>query len=239
MKIHCIIISWESFYEKSKEISEKMESKVDSLTVIYSNKKNVTETGAGNWIQVPNDWFYGKKFKRSLDEIKSDEVLLLIHADAKAESWEEIVTKCRSVMINQSIGIWAPNVIETSWTDNRVVIANNNFENISFVTQTDGIVFSYNEKILERLKKINYENNNLGWGIDWIAICHAYVNNMLVIRDDSIMIEHKQGSGYSHHDASIQMNEFLLQMDTSEYIMYQLLNSFSLDTTTALRVYKK
>lgn len=239
MKFHCVIISWHNHCEKSQRIAKSVSPYVDRLTVVYSNELGTVESGDGYWHKVPNDFFYGKKFKIALDLTQSDEILLLIQADANYSNWKNLIERCRKLMSdNDSIGVWAPEIYDTSWTTQRVKIAENAPSQINFVTQTDGIVFGFNMSVLNRLRQLNYENNNLGWGIDWIAICYAYTNNMYVIRDSSITIEHTLGSGYSTSDATAQMNEFFEQMTTREIIMYKLLDSYSSHSATALRNYK-
>lgn len=236
MNIHCIIISWENHHQESFKIAEAVFAHVDKLSVIYSNQSETLESGPGSWIRVPNDYFYGKKFKVALDLIAKDEVLLLIQADANSEDWPSLIARCRLLMeSNESIGVWAPDINHSSWTNERVRIAENPHQNVMFVTQTDGIVFSYNSRVLDRLRQLNYENNNLGWGIDWLAICFAYTNDMYVIRDGSITVGHPVGSGYSSSEAQTQMNEFFLQMTPKEIIMLKLLDSFSDFNTTIFR----
>ena len=239
MKIHCIIISWQNYSEKAKSIASKIATHVDKLSVVYSNALEEPEDGTGNWVQVPNDFFYGKKFQISLDLITDDEIMLLIQADADCNDWKGLANRCRALMeSNSSIGVWAPEIHDTSWTTKRVKIAENNLQNISFVTQTDGIVFSFNKKVLDRLRKLKYDSNNLGWGIDWIAICYSYIHNMYVIRDNAVTVNHVAGSGYSSQEAAEQMNEFFTQMNPKEMVMYRLLASFSDHTATALRSYQ-
>jgi hypothetical protein len=44
-----------------------MSALVDRVTVIYSDRDNLEVSGAGQWLQVPDEWFYGRKFKAILD----------------------------------------------------------------------------------------------------------------------------------------------------------------------------
>jgi len=238
MKIHCVIISWEGYFEKASKIAEDVYLHVDTLSVIFSNKNNINEKGHGNWIQVPNEFFYGKKFSVALNLIKVDEILLLIQADAICHNWKKIILQCSdTIKSNSFIGVWAPQVNVTSWTRKRVRIETDTSANCDFVTQTDGIVFAYSAPILRRLKELDYSQNNLGWGIDWIAICFSYCNNLLVLRDNNVFIKHIANTGYSTEDAASQMNAFFKQMKTQEVIMYNLLNSYSSHGSTALRTY--
>lgn len=236
MKIHCVIISWENHYHKAKNIASQVAKHAERTSVIYSNNLETSEQGEGNWMQVSNDFYYGKKFEKALNLIAKDEILLLIQADADCHNWGELINRCRDVMFkNNSIGVWAPEIRHTPWTIKRTNIAENEIQKINFVTQTDGIVFSFNKQVLDRLRKLDYSQNNLGWGIDWIAICHSYTNDMYVIRDRSIIVNHPLGSGYLSNDAMLQMNNFLNQMTPQEVIMYKLLESYSNHNVSDLR----
>ena len=106
----------------------------------------------------------------------------------------------------------------------------------SFVSQTDGIIFYYSNKVIKRLKLVNYTKNIYGWGIDWIAICFSYINNLFVIRDNLLTIKHDPGTGYSTDEANTQMEIFIsTNMSPQELIMYLLLNSYSSLTTASYR----
>ena len=236
MKIHCVIISWNGFYEKSRLISNEVCKYVEDLTIIYSNNLEEDEHGPGNWIKTPNEWFYGRKFSKALESIKEDETLLLIQADASYQDWPQLVARCRSIMMQiDNVGVWAPDISETSWTKNRVFVGESVDLKIEFVAQTDGIVFSFSKDVVRRLKKLDYQKNNLGWGIDWAAICYSYVNNKLVLRDSSIKVNHVAGSGYMLNEAANQMNHFLSQMTPQEKVAYKLLDSFTSYIVSDLR----
>ena len=236
MKIHCVIISWQGFYNNTVLIAEQVVNSVDDLTIVYSNQMESEEYGPGTWIRTPNDWFYGRKFKKALDCIRDDEVLLLIQADVSYRDWPELIDRCRDVMENiNHVGVWAPDITETSWTEKRVYVAGVKELKIEFVAQTDGIVFCYSQDIIRRLKELNYENNNLGWGIDWAAICYSLINNKLVIRDASIVVNHKAGSGYLINEAANQMRGFLTQLTPQEVVMYKILDAYTSYSVSELR----
>jgi len=238
MKIHCIIISWDSYFDKASKIAANVHLHVDSLSVVYSNKDDIKESGCGNWIQASNSCFYGSKFSIGLNLVKDDEVLLLIQADAICDDWKKLISRCYDILSsNKIIGVWAPAVSITSWTNKRVLIEKDDAAKCDFVTQTDGIVFAYSLSVIKRLKELDFSNNNLGWGIDWMAICFSYCNNLYVLKDNDVFIKHIAGTGYCVDEANDQMHLFFKQMKTQEIIMYNLLNSYSSHGTTALRTY--
>jgi hypothetical protein len=103
-----------------------------------------------------------------------------------------------------------------------------------FSCQTDITIWAITKKVISRLKKINYKFNNLGWGIDSIALAYSFSNNLLVIRDNSSTFKHvsfkKRKSNYSYANALIQMNYFFKQLTLQEKIILKLSNEFFLST---------
>lgn len=226
-KLHCIVISWGDHHADSASISAAIADHVDALTVIYSDDDNSDQSGTGNWIRVPNDWFYGRKFARALEEVRDSEVMLLIHADAHCGDWPAVAEGCRTTLSSiPKVGVWAPSITQTPWTEMRVNVASLEGHGLNFVAQTDGVVFAYSTAVLKRLRALDYSMNNLGWGIDWIAICFSYVNSLFVVADQSLTVEHEEGQGYRRADALQQMDAFLKQMTPQESLMYAILNSY-------------
>ena len=226
-KLHCVVISWGNYFEQSAQISSAIAEHVDNLTVVYSNGSESEEYGSGSWFGVPNDWFYGRKFEQALKQIATDETMFLIHADTHCDDWPALARRCRTVLdSNPDIGVWAPAISKTPWTDVRVKVGSLEDYSINFVAQTDGVVFAYTPVVLDRLRKLDYGENNIGWGIDWIAICHSYVSNLFVISDQEVIIDHEEGQGYPRDEALAQMNLFLEQMTPQESLMYVILNSY-------------
>lgn len=228
--MHCFIISWQGYHDRAHHIASTIHEHVDRLTVVYSNEAGEVENGPGDWVGVPNDWFYARKFEACLDRLADDETMLLIQADASFEDWPGLAARCASTMRdNPAVGIWSPQINATFWHDVRVGIAHTHDETFLYVAQPDGIVFAYGAAVARRLRGLNYADNTYGWGIDWLATCFCYVNNMLVVRDRSLVAGHTMGSGYVTDEAEAQMWRFLNQMTTQEQIMHRLLMSFAFD----------
>ena len=206
--------------ENARHIARAIEHKVDHLSVVYSNKAGTTETGAGHWVKVPDDWFYGRKFSECL-RLHSGTIMLQIQADAASDSWHEVIDRCRQAYsLYDDLGVWAPDIDFTPWDMDRVKIARIPGTSFAAVLQTDGIVWSLSEPVIERMRRFDYEQNNLGWGIDWAAICYAFTHDLLVLRDTSICVTHPQGTSYDKPIASKQQTAFLSQMTLQEKIMY-------------------
>ena len=224
-KISAYVISWDGMHERSYDIARKIHSQVDELFVIYSNKTGKIERGFGEWVRVDDSYFFGLKFKKCLDIHNEENQFLLIHADADCDNWTSLIHRGVSLdIISNRIGLWGPEIYDTSWVTDEVQILTDSNGKISFVAQTDGIVLLFHPDVVRRLSNLDYSNNHFGWGIDWVAICFSYVNNYLIIRDLSVSVTHEKGSGYSRDDAMDQMKKFINQMTIPERVMYKLLN---------------
>lgn len=75
-QVSAIIISWEGMYPAARAIAEDLADSVDSLFVIYSNDLDEREEGPGLWHQVPQSWYFGRKFADALQVVPEDTTLL-------------------------------------------------------------------------------------------------------------------------------------------------------------------
>ncbi len=225
-KIQVFVISWNGMHDKAEAIAQAIHPVVDRVSVIYSNKDETEEMGTGHWEQVSNEYYFGRKFKRALDLFTGD-IFVLIQADAYHENWPQVLRRCAGSFGIPELGVWAPNVDWSWWTTERVKLGNYGKTGLSMVAQTDGIIFALRSDVADRIRGLDYECNNLGWGIEWAAIAYAYSHDLLVLRDETITVNHPKGSGYDHSAAREQQNDFLSRLTPQERIMYALLNRVS------------
>lgn len=236
--LHAFIICWTGKEEASRHIAEAILPCVDHLTVIYSNATDSDQDGAGNWIKVPDDWFYGRKCAKCL-ELNKGSIMLHITPDVTTENWPQLVRQCRSVhTLYENTGIWAPDIDFTDWVLKTVKIGTIKNTQLALVTQTDSVVWSMSTPVIRRLQQLDYECNNFGWGIDWLAISFAMANNLLVVRDMSVKVIHPKSTGYCSRLAAGQMRAYLAQMTPQENMQYTLLRAFN-STSRPLRLTRK
>src|SRR5579859_2995411 len=122
LRIHAFIISWEGHRDKAAKIAASLKDATSFLTVIYSNRANEPEEGPGEWIKVPDDYFYGRKFRSCLDRFRGD-IMLQIQADAESDDWLEVIRSiehCYSAI--PKLEIWSPEVDYSYWTTQKVSI---------------------------------------------------------------------------------------------------------------------
>lgn len=225
-QIHAFIISWENQEANAQKIALSIEGLVSNLTIIYSHSNESTQVGPGNWVKTPNSFFYGKKFSKAL-QLHDEGVLLIIHADAQATDWPKLISRCQAAFASHpQLGVWAPRHTATPWQWDNVCLGDLFSQELQAVAQTDGIVVAYAEPVIKRLKQLSYERNHYGWGIDWAAVSFSYCNNLSVLMDPGLLIDHPFTSQDQYSDdASNQMKEFFEQLTTQERIMQSLLEN--------------
>ena len=238
--VEAFIISWTGQLEKAQHIAGQLEATGISATVIHSDFAESFGPGEQGMklVVVDNSWFFGRKFEEALRRSKKGPILI-VQADAAASDWGALANRFEDRLRDFPIGVWAPDVFHTSWVTSKVKIRPLDDPSLIQVSQTDGIVFGLSSNVAELMKGLNYESNDFGWGIDWAAIIFAVTRNQLVVRDFSVKISHRKGSGYGQEEAALQQERFLSQLSDSEKAVLELLRrSHSLSkrlVQTALR----
>lgn len=217
MRLHAIIISWNGYADKARAIAHALEGSVDALTVIYSSADAQPQEGPGTWLQVPNSWYFGRKFHTSLEAVGPDDLMLQIQADAHSDDWPALATGCAQCFANhRDIALWTPDVNWSPWHAEIVGDGMLAHTNLLQVSQTDGIVWAIHPALYPALRTPDYTTNNLGWGIDWLALLETQKRNMIAVRDLSYPVSHPYGRGYHNMAAAQHMKNFLTQLPLAD-----------------------
>jgi hypothetical protein len=237
-RLDVVIISWQGQHENAAHIAQALNAVPElRVVVIYSNAAEAVETGAGEWIQVPNAFFFGWKFRRALDCVRQEApAMVIVQADARAADWAGLLARCSGCFQRMpGLGLWTPRISYTPWTPGRVDIAPVPGTDLMHVAQTDGIVLALARPVVERLRQLDYDANNLGWGIDSLAIAFSFANGLMVVRDDGGQVQHPQCRGYDRRLALQQWRQFLLQMTDAEMCIHAFIGRFTEDRTPTMR----
>jgi len=167
-------------------------------------------------VKVDNEWYWGRKFQYCLKHCKED-ILLIIHADTECSNWRDVIQRCSdSFDALVDLGVYSPEIDYTFWSLDKTAIEGMPGGMLVKVAQTDGIVFALKRPVWERLKALDYESNNLGWGIDWAAMAYCYANNLFAAVDRGIKVIHPKSTGYNTQEAKQLENRFLNQLTNAE-----------------------
>lgn len=225
LSIHVGIISWEGRHSSASHIASELVDHVDNLTVIYSNSAEETESGKGEWIKIDNANFFGPKFKALVDRV-SEDVFLLIAADAEADNWADVVHSCSDAFAEQNgIGYWAPEVRVTPFSPEVVVLSEGESMQVDCIN-LDTIVCAMSKEVYEHVRTYPIENNNFGWGVDFAASAAAMQKDLRIVMDRSIVVSHPPSRGYNDEEAQQQLNRMLTEIPSADRVAMKLIEIY-------------
>lgn len=212
--MYVVIISWDGMHDRAAAIAKAIEGHAERLDVIYSNHAATPEEGAGQWHRIAHEAYFGHKFRLSLDlHDGADEPMLQINADAETDDWPALVAAARAAFDRDpGIGVWGPEIDWTPWPTDLVATGASDAAGQLDVLQSDGVVWALAPAVLSRLSQLDYQANNLGWGIDWAAMSLAHAAGLRVVRDPSVLVRHPESRGYDSAAAEAGMETFLAQL---------------------------
>lgn len=215
-RIHAIIISWQDHAARAEAIAAALTGHVQRVSVIHSTDGEWKPGATGDWHRVESRWFFGRKFRHSLDLLADDAVMLQIQADADCDDWPQLARRCAQAFATRPrLGIWSPEIAWTPWPTSRVALAAPDRDGVVPVAQSDGVVWALAPGLAAWMATLDYSRNNLGWGIDWVAVTRARTAGLDVMRDTLVHVRHPHSRGYSGLVASQHMKNFLAQLSPS------------------------
>lgn len=224
-RIHAFVISWRGHDDAARGIAEQLAPHVQGLTIVHSTPQLSPAGAQGLWIEMPESAYFGPKFKTCLDHFNGD-ILLQIQADATCADWRSLVERCRLRFERlDRLSVWSPVIQHSPWPLDAVEIRRIS-PDVALVAQSDGIVWALGTDAVDRMKQFDYEDNNLGWGLDWAAISHAYSKGRWAVCDLTVLVRHPQSTGYDTREAMRQMELFLQQLAPAEAEQYRQLRSY-------------
>ena len=198
-----------------------------NISLVYSDPDESLRINVDcKLIKRPNHLFWADKFAACLEH-QTSKYILIIHADCFFADWQRVVKSFLSAVGTfPQIGVWAPSITNCNYAYHQAFISKLNHEGLDLVAQTDAVVFGLSESICHRLKRIDFTKNIYGWGIDLIMVANAYVSNLYVTLDSSILVDHSKERGYSSDEAKLQLMQFFREFSTQEIILNRLLMNY-------------
>jgi hypothetical protein len=224
--VHIFIISWVGQHEKASQIARDLLGSYEKITVIYSDPDPELRLNIScEQIRRPNHLLWADKFYTCVQTSLSD-FLIVIHADCASKSWLELVDRMVAVMEkNPKVWVYSPLIEGASYHLAITKIAKIEGSQLDVVADTDGIVFCLSRAVQDRMKKVDYTNNTIGWGISAMFCAFAFASGRLVVVDRSVRCFHPSSRGYDGTNAWGMRMKFLQQLSMVERIQSKLLHS--------------
>jgi hypothetical protein len=229
LKLNIYVISWPGFHEKAAAIAKDlMLAHGRDLAVVYSSLEGEPEPKFPcRAIKRPQALFWADKFRACVDDAKSGN-LMVIHADCTTASWNKLIARCRKAFEQvKEMGVWSPLISGSRHELKYVELSEIDGTDYAIVAQSDAIVFALAAPIVDRIRRLDYSQNLLGWGIDTIMNCCCHCLGWLSLIDRGVAVTHPQGSGYTQADAVQQFFTFIQQMTAHERAVYRFMQALS------------
>ena len=211
-RLHIVVFCWPRVYDNATHICRSINQLGHRVTVIDASGRAPHRIENCRWVSINADRYYGSKFYYAAKLFDGD-ILLQIQGDAHSDAWETVIATClERFAALPHLGVWSPEFDNTGWPTRNVVLGPMPGLDLAIVSQTDCIVWALRREVVAFLLRLDYSDNNLGWGIDWAAMVAVYGGAMIAVRDQRIMISHAAGKGYEVDEAYRQMFAFLNQL---------------------------
>lgn len=214
-KTQVCIVSWTGKHDAALAIESQLVGRWPDTTVIWSDRDD-SHVRPSHWLRVPDADFFGAKFARMLGRFDAD-MLFLITADTRCPDWSVVVETCEEDFARMpALGVWSPVVNFSPWQLGLVSLGKVPGTRLHKVVQTDSIVWGMSRRVVDRLRRLDYAQNNLGWGIDTAACMFCHANSLLPVMDPQVDITHPRGTAYDAELADRQFQRFLQQLSPDE-----------------------
>jgi hypothetical protein len=214
------IFSWPGTEVNASKLEKFFAQNFETVRVIHSGHfKSNHFSPPSNWILLDDSCYFGEQFKKAV-ELFNGQVFIHIQADVRIDKIKisDFITSLENAFAN-NCGIWSADFSYTGWPTDLVSLGNEilnsplseliNFKN---VINTDCTCWAISSDVLDYFTKNVANYPHLGWGIDLTMCAIARHMNKFVVRDTSIFLNHKEGTGYSTNDADFEMKKLFLKL---------------------------
>lgn len=224
LNAHVFVISWPDVRDNVIAICEAL-GELNCRKTILDKSRTLPDT-LSSWecVDISDEHYFGMQMEVAFRMFDGD-IFIGIAGDAVCGDWKNLVETCvERFETVPYIGVWSPEIDNTGWSTERVSIGQIEQSELHVVCQTDAIVWAMRPQIVDRLRRMDFQINNFGWGVDWAAIVIAYSQGGVAVRDKKVAIHHPIGKSYSAGQAESQMVVFLDQLDPHERALLAMLN---------------
>lgn len=210
MSFYSYIINWNEVYNNVIGIESEF---------IKANKPfKVINSGAPHdgWENIGDIRYYRQFYYALKDFDYSYEYLAVICGDISYSNWTGFFDRVDSVLSSyDNVWLYAPHFTNDPWGKDSTSLQEMPFDkDLIISTNTNGIMFFMHRDLVKVFteyydfleKEHGWTGMVSGWGIDIVYSALSIYNNKLIIRDQSHIITHPQGSSYGHDIASHETN---------------------------------
>lgn len=222
LSLNCeiFIFSWPGTELNASKLEEFFSQYFEIVRVIHSGHfKSTSLKPAENWILIDNSCYFGEQFKKACELFEGH---IFFHIQADVEINDTSISKFVNSLenaFNNNCGIWSADFSYTGWPTNLVSLSNEilnsplcEIETFKSVINTDCTCWAISNDVLDYFIKNVATYPHLGWGIDLTMCAIARHLNKYVVRDVSIFLIHKEGTGYSTNDADFEMKKLFVKL---------------------------
>ena len=98
------IISCTGFHDNSRKIALELQNLPVHVTIVWSDQNIKASI---DWpcraIQVPDDWYYGKKFQTCLENVRDTEYMMIVQGDVSCTDWKKLIARAFNVFKNRPL----------------------------------------------------------------------------------------------------------------------------------------
>lgn len=213
MNFFTYIVNWNEVYHNVLEVEKLFQQNNIPHKIINSGS-----ISHKHWANVGDIRYYRQLYMAVKDFDFNYEYMFWLTGDVSSDNWENFISKASSVVSTYDVWAYAPHLTYESWNEESSKIFNvDSDKNLLVSIQTDGIAVILHRDIILMLKEyFDYLSENVdlttyitGWGMDIIWCSYAIYNEKLILRDNSHILNHPQGSSYSHYRAFVEVEDIL------------------------------
>lgn len=205
--ITTFIFNWAGHFKNAVKLENEIK-KYSNVIVINSDK----EESLPHWVNISEDNYFSGQMLTAINLHSGHKGNFAhIQADCTYDNWEEVYQRADEELSQEQVGIYAPNIDYTPYTDDVVNVRDPNMRGLAYVANTDESVWFLKKEIIDKLKLIEeiFKGNKYGYGWDLVACALAWTSRKLVVRDYLHTINHPKSKGYSDSNATEEMVELL------------------------------
>jgi hypothetical protein len=203
LKFQAFIFNWQG-KKQHATLLETIFRRLCDVTVI--NSDDDLRISHPHWHHLGNDAYFTEQWNAALRRFDAD-IFVHIQADIWPIHLGRMLSECHSLMRNDGVGIYAPNVNFNPHVFRRESLVRVR-DGVYEVPATDCSFWAISADVLQNVPPVDPGINKLGWGIEYLVGAVARRRGLKIVRDYRFTAGHVKSRGYDNAQASTQWNQF-------------------------------